>query len=285
MNRRVIGCSTLAAAVVAVLCMIPAQAAPQGAGAAKGEGKKASSAATPHTADGHPDLSGVWTGGMGGGQDDEGSSDINVTFAARGGTLVNFERDNTLLRRMDPNRPQYKPEYWEKIQYNDQNEPSEDPSYGCMPAGVPRMGPPRKIIQTANEVVLFYQGPDTYRIIPTDGRPHTPDKDLEGTWMGESLGHWDGDTLVIDTIGFNDTSWLDIGGYFHSEDMKVIETLRRNGDTVVWQATVQDPEVLIKPWVMNPRTLKLNPDPKAILPEALPCSERDLSHLVTKEHH
>jgi len=272
--------------VLVAMSLIPAHAAAQGAAAPKGGAKKNMPAAsTPTAPNGHPDLSGVWTGGMGGGQGDSGDADINVTFAARGGTLVNFERDNTLLRRMDPNRPVYKPQYWEKIQYNDQNEPSEDPSYGCMPAGLPRIGPPRKILQTANEVIFFYQGPDTFRIIPTDGRPHTPEKDIEGTWLGESLGHWNGDAFVIDTIGFNDNSWLDIGGYFHSENMHVTETLRRNGDSLVWQVTVEDPDVLVKPWVLNPRTLKLNPDPQAILPEALPCSERDLAHLVTKEHH
>jgi len=91
--------------------------------------------------------------------------------------------------------------------------------------------------------------------------------------------------MVIDTIGFNDISWLDIGGYLHSENLHVIERLRREGDTLRWQVTVEDPDVLIKPWVMNPRVLRLNPDPIAVLEESLPCSERDLEHLVTKEHH
>ena len=61
--------------------------------------------------------------------------------------------------------------------------------------------------------------------------------------------------------------------------------MHRDGDTLTWQATVEDPDVLIKPWTMNARTLKRNPDPKAVLAESLPCVERDLSHLVTKEHH
>ena len=113
----------------------------------------------------------------------------------------------------------------------------------------------------------------------------TPLDQLDGTWKGESIGHWEGITMVIDTIGFNDISWLDIGGYFHSENMHVIERIRRDGNTLTWQATVEDPDVLIKPWTMNPRVLRLNPDPKAVLEETLPCSERDLSHLVNKEHH
>lgn len=91
--------------------------------------------------------------------------------------------------------------------------------------------------------------------------------------------------MVIDTIGFNTATWLDIEGYVHSENMHVIERLHRDGDALTWQATVEDPDMLLKPWVMNPRTIHLNTDPKAVLPEPTPCSERDYPHAVTKEHH
>ena len=235
--------------------------------------------------DAHPDLSGVWNGAVNARVYSSGDK-VGLILAAREGTLVNFERDNTLMRRADPNKPVYKPQFWEKVQQLDQNGNYEDPSYSCMPQGVPRMGPPMKIVQTGTELILMYAGPqDTYRIVPMDGRPHTPLQELDGTWKGESLGRWEGDTMVIDTIGFNDTSWLDIGGYFHSENMHVVERLRREGNTLSWQATVEDPDVLVKPWTMNARNLRLNPNPKAVLEETLPCSERDLSHLVTKEHH
>jgi hypothetical protein len=240
---------------------------------------------TSRAADGHPDLSGVWNGAANQRVTSSGDK-VGLILAAREGTLVNFERDNTLMRRADPNKPVYKPQFWEKVQQLDQNGNNEDPSYSCMPLGVPRMGPPMKIVQTATELILLYAGPqDTYRIVPMDGRAHTPLQELDGTWKGESLGHWEGDMMVIDTIGFNDTSWLDIGGYFHSENMHVVERFTREGDTLRWQTTVEDPDVLIRPWVMNARTLRLNPNPKAVLEETLPCSERDLSHLVTKEHH
>ena len=240
---------------------------------------------TSRAADGHPDLSGVWNGAANQRVTSSGDK-VGLILAAREGTLVNFERDNTLMRRADPNKPVYKPQFWEKVQQLDQNGNYEDPSYSCMPLGVPRMGPPMKIVQTATELILLYAGPqDTYRIVPMDGRAHTPLQELDGTWKGESLGHWEGDMMVIDTIGFNDTSWLDIGGYFHSENMHVVERFTREGDTLRWQTTVEDPDVLIRPWVMNARTLRLNPNPKAVLEETLPCSERDLSHLVTKEHH
>jgi len=281
MNRR----SLLPVAAV-VLCLAPIRAF----GQKPPDWTAKSPAATPRAADGHPDLTGIW--GTSGGATYTDSDDPRSTLLpARDGTLINFERDNTLIRRADPNKPIYRPEFWERVQKGDQNGNSEDPSFGCMPAGVPRMGPPAKVVQTPREMVFLYVSPpaqgwgDQYRVIPTDGRQHTPLKELDGTWKGESIGHWEGDTLVVDTIGFNDTSWLDIGGYFHGENMHVVERLRRDGDMLTWQATVEDPDVLIKPWVMNPRVIKLNPNPQATLAESLPCVERDLSHLVNKEHH
>jgi hypothetical protein len=238
-----------------------------------------------------PDLNGVWNGTTVNGPHLESGDPFVTNLPSRDGSLVNYERDNALIRRADPNRPLYKPEFWEKVQKLDQNGNETDPSYGCMPAGVPRMGPPDKIVQTSKEIVFLYVSPaargwgDQYRVIPMDGRAHTPLADLDGTWKGESIGHWEGDILVVDTIGFNDTSWLDYGGYFHSENMHVIERIRREGNTLSWQALVEDPDVLMKPWAMNPRVQRLNTDPKATLSESLPCVERDLSHLVTKEHH
>jgi hypothetical protein len=272
MSHPFLGSTTIAAAVMTGVYLV--------AGSADGQTTR-----TAKSADGHPDLSGLWNGAMAARVTSDGEKQ-GLLLPAREGTLLNFERDNTILRRMDPNKPVYKPEFWEKVQKLDQSGNTEDPSYSCMPLGVPRMGPPMKIVQTPGEVIFLYANPqDTYRVIPTDGRAHTPLQDLDGTWRGEAIGHWEEDTLVVDTIGFNDTSWLDIGGYFHSENMRVIERLRREGDMLTWQATVEDPDVLLKPWVMNARKLRLNPNPKAMLEETLPCSERDLSHLVTREHH
>ena len=103
--------------------------------------------------------------------------------------------------------------------------------------------------------------------------------------MGDSIGHWEGDTLVVDVIGLSDMSWLDIHGYFHSDKLHVIERLHRDGNTLTYQATAEDPTVLLKPWVRNPVTLKLNIDPKVVLWEDAPCSDIDLPHIVDKEHH
>jgi len=214
---------------------------------------------------------------------------------AKRGTQDNAtaERAATLLRRMGSNRPIYKPQYWQTVKDFDANANEDDPSNQCMPAGVPRVGVPSYIAQTPTYLVFIYPGQGgliatqtSYRMIPTDDRKHTNIEDLDGTWNGESIGQWDGDTMVIDSIGFNSSSWFDqLGGYFHSENMHVIERLHRDGNTLTWTATVDDPDVLLKPWTTTPRTVLLNPNPKAMLMESLPCSERDLVHAVTKEHH
>src|SRR6202163_4626557 len=221
------------ALVSLILCLCSLRAAAQGKQSA------------PQTVDGHPDLNGVWIGQRA--PFVESADPLAQNLASRHASLLNFERDNAMIRRSDPNKPLYKPEFWEKVQQLDQNENTADPSFGCMPAGVPRMGPPDKIIQVSKEVIFLYVSPgargwgDQYRVLPTDGRAPTPLADLDGTWKGESIGHWEGDTLVVDTIGLNDTSWLDYPGYFHSENLHVIERLQRQGDTLTWQATVEDP--------------------------------------------
>jgi hypothetical protein len=293
--------------VAAMLCLLSVTASAQrGAGNANNANKDAA-VATPRTPDGHPDLSGLWNGGNGAGGGGGAAAEPDETdpnsfapsvFAARhtGGltgaaALINFERDNTIIRRMSGNRPQYKPQYWEIVKHNDQNGNTEDPAGNCMPAGVPRIGVPAQISQSANQLIFLYVAggaaafPATYRVIPIDGRQHTKLDDLDGTWNGESIGHWEGDTMVVDTIGFNSSTWLDIQGYIHSEDMHVIERFTRNGNTLTLQTTVDDPVMLLKPWVEAPRTVRLNPDPKAVVPETPPCSERDYAHVVTKEHH
>jgi hypothetical protein len=175
----------------------------------------------------------------------------------------------------------------------DHNANEEDPSNNCMPAGVPRGGIPSYISQQANHVMLVYPGQGgliatqtMYRMVPIDGRKHTPLRELDGTYTGESVGRWEGDTLVIDSWGFNSNTWFDqIGGYFHSENMHVVERFRREGNTLTWTADVEDPDVLLEPWTTTPRVALLNPRANAMLPESQPCSERDLSHIVTKEHH
>jgi hypothetical protein len=270
---------------------------------------------TPRTADGHPDLTGVWNGrgdNLNGVpnqlanngiiiESETSARDIHsnlaiAVFPRNTNRLLNdeqAERAAALLRRSGSNKPIYKPQYWEMVKYNDHNANEEDPSNNCMPAGVPRAGIPSYIGQQKDHVMFVYPGQGgliatqaMYRMIPLDGRKHTPLQDLDGTYTGESVASWDGDTLVVDSWGFNSNTWFDqIGGYFHGENMHVIERFRRDGNTLTWTATVEDPDVLLEPWTTTPRVALLNPRPGAMLPEGQPCSERDLSHLVTKEHH
>ena len=252
---------------------------------------------TPKTADGHPDLSGMWNGGGGGGggnqvRPDEKGNLVQLTRARPchqtqidAGEChpgVNAERDAGINQR-PPNQPMYKPELWEQVQHLDREGIQLDPAFHCKPNGVPRMGPPQKIVQTATELIFLYQNGNTFRIIPIDGRPHDPIKSQDTTWYGDAVGKWEGDTMVIDIVGFNDESWLGWPGWLHSNNMHVIERYTRNGNTLRWETTVEDPDTMLEPFHMDPRTLRLNPDPKASFIEDLPCEERDTQHIVTHE--
>ncbi len=130
----------------------------------------------------------------------------------------------------------------------------------CRPPGVPQSfsAPyPFQIVQNSQVVVIFYEYPNVFRIIPADGRPHPDDPDP--TWMGNSVAHWDGDTLVIDSIGFNDKT--EINGYRHTEKLHVTERLRRiEGGNLQYDVTVDDPNVFASPWVMPSRTFPLRPE-------------------------
>jgi hypothetical protein len=295
----------LAAAGAAVISLVSIHAAPQYGGAAapapQGGGRaggaaQQQNAPTPRTADGHPDLNGMWGGGggFGGGDKPDEKGNLTVLFKQRpcskqqadAGNCapgVNFERDSGVTQRMGPEIPMYKPEFWERVQYLDREGTLEDPEFHCKPAGVPRMGPPSKIVQTPTELILLYARGNTFRVIPIDGRPHDPIKSQDTTWYGDAVGKWEGDTLVIDIVGFNDESWIEWPGWFHSNNMHVVERLTRNGNTLTWNATVDDPDVLLEPFHVEPRTVRPNPDPKATLTEDLPCEERDAAHMVTKE--
>jgi hypothetical protein len=298
-----LGAAFAGAALISIVSLQAAQnggpstplgaSAPQGARA--GGAAQQQNVPTPRTPDGHPDLSGMWGGGGGGGGGDKPDEKGNLTvlFKQRPcseqqkdlgncAQAVNFERDSGVEQRMDP-IPMYKPEFWERVQYLDREGIKEDPTFHCKPAGVPRMGPPAKIVQTGTELIFLYQQANTFRVIPIDGRPHDPIKSQDTTWYGDAVGKWEGDTMVIDIVGFNDESWLGWPGWLHSNNMHVIERYTRNGNTLTWQATVEDPDVLLAPFVTEPRTLRLSPNSKATLIEDLPCEERDSQHIVTHE--
>src|SRR4051812_21976132 len=154
------------------------------------------------------------------------------------------------------NKPDYKPELLAKVKELSDKQGVLDPAFYCKPAGVPRMGMPNQIVQTPGQLVFLYSATNVFRVIPTDGRPHRADADP--SYMGDSVGRVEGDTLVVDVTNFNDDTWLGSDGYFHSEKMHVVERLTRKGDVLTWTATVDDPLVLARPWTLGPRTAKLS---------------------------
>jgi hypothetical protein len=186
-------------------------------------------------------------------------------------------------RAAAPNKPQYKPELLAKVKELSDKQGVLDPAFYCKPQGVPRMGAPTQIVQTPGQVVFLYGGSNLFRVIPIDGRPHRADADP--SYMGDSIGHVEGDTLVVDVTNFNDDTWLGSDGYFHSEKMHVVERLTKKGDVITYQATVEDPLVLATPWVMNARDLKRSTSQADALLEAPPCVEHDAPHIVTLDHH
>ena len=198
---------------------------------------------------------------------------------------TNQSYDGEFTGRMNPNRPLYKPEHWDKVQQLDMNTNTEDPLFICQPLGLPRVGPPARIVQTANDVIFLYQGsgassqPADYRIIPTDGRKHDPVRSQDVHFYGHSVGRWEGDTLVIDAIAFNDLTWLDRGGYFHSDQMRVTERLRRDGNILHYEVTVEDPEVLAG--TLGDESAAAAAEPES---QRLPPGRTALQRLRPREH-
>ena len=285
MTRCVLRYGFMAAAFAAIGWMSTSHAAAQRGGGAAPTIAALAAMPTPKLADGHPDLSGRWGGGGGGGgnavQRFDAKGNYHNLRNDRKGSPVNQERDSGLSQRFLENLPQYKPEYWEKVDYIDVNGNVEDTNFRCFPAGVPRMGPPTKIMATPTEIVFLYNQKNTWRLIPMN-RPHDPINSRDQSYMGDSVGKWDGDTLVVDVTGFNDETWLEWPGYFHTNKMHVIERLRREGNVLHYQVTVEDPDVLMQPWVMDEEVLRLNTAPMVQV-EDPPCVETDGQHMYTKE--
>jgi hypothetical protein len=128
---------------------------------------------------------------------------------------------------------------------------TNDPISNCFPPGVPRIylirGEPVEILQTPGKVVMLYEYDHFVREIYTDGRQHP--KDPNPSWMGDSIGKWEGDTLVVDSVGFNDKTWLDNEGHPHSEDLHVVERIHRaSHDTLTIDVTIDDPKAYTKSW-------------------------------------
>ena len=140
--------------------------------------------------------------------------------------------------------------------------PVADPGAMCLPAGMPRvmvMTYPMEILQTANQVTIIAEWASQVRRIFTDGRPHPADPDP--TYQGHSIGHWEGDTLVVDTIGIRGDTVFDSTGIGHSDKIHVTERMRLIAPKELEdQITVEDPVALARPWVITRKYKRGGPD-------------------------
>jgi hypothetical protein len=294
---------SITAAAIAVSSIAPLRIAAQGANFAGQSNspsrsaieamiKEAAAKPTPRAANGHPDLNGSWSPPelpVTAHQDSQGNFYIDAP-ADKGGTAPKLDATiaEQLAHTVDPNPPPYKPDLLAKVKALASDKVHNDPEFQCKPAGVPRAGAPRQVVQTPKLMLLLYDiedgPPGSYRLVPTDGRSHR--EDVDPSYFGDSIGRWEGDTLVIDVTHFNDEAWLagipgsqGGSGYFHSEALHVVERLTRKGNTLRWEATVEDPKVLSKPWVMTPRTEILT---DRMLYEEPICEDREAGHIVDK---
>ena len=142
-----------------------------------------------------------------------------------------------------------------------------DPILRCDPIGFPRimfLNTPFEFVQVPGRVIQFFEHEHEYRTIWTDGRALP--KDPNPTWYGYAIGHWEGDdTLVVESAGYNDKTWLGSSGYPHSEEMRVTERYRRlDRDTIAYDITVTDPKSYTAPIVGPHRTMKLRPQDELI---------------------
>ena len=146
---------------------------------------------------------------------------------------------------------------WTKAMYKYNNDTKQvyDPEGFCLPPGGPRSMAtpyPAEIIQQKDRIsILFEGGGHVWRQIYMDGRKHPPLDELNPTYFGHSIGHWEGDTLVVDTVGYNERSWVDFSGHMHTEAMHTVERITRpDYDTLHYQVTIDDPEAYSAPWTV-----------------------------------
>jgi len=200
----------------------------------------------PRTSDGRPDLNGIW-------QALDGPNWNLEPHAADFGTAPQLGAINAVppgIGFVDAPIP-YKPEMLAQRNENYKNRMALDPEAKCYLPGVPRamyMAQPFQILQSPNFIMMPFQFAGAVRTIyMTDPKPAPAP-----SWMGWSNGHWEGETLVIETTGLDDRSWLDRAGNFHSDELKVVERIQaRSADTLSYEATIEDPKVFTRSWKIH----------------------------------
>jgi hypothetical protein len=155
---------------------------------------------------------------------------------------------------------------------------TDDPEVNCLPTGVPRLAPyPWRIVESPARIFFLFEGNiHSYRQIFMDGRRHPPDPDP--TWYGHSIGRWEGDTLVVDTVGFNDKFWFDFVGHPHTEQLHTVEQYTRPSlGTLIEEVTIEDPGAYTRPFTITSSHRLLPSD--ELLEYVCNENERDLRHL------
>jgi hypothetical protein len=215
----------------------------------------------PRTADGKPDLNGIWQAVNTANwniQDHPAAAGplpaLGAAFSIPGGQGV-----------VEGNEIPYQPEALKKKQENAANWMKLDPEVKCYMPGIPRatyMPYPFQIVQTPANILMAYEFASASRVIRMNSKAKSP----TDSWMGWSIGHWDGETLVVDVTDFNDQTWFDRAGNFHSDALHVTERYTRSGpDTLVYEATIDDPKVFTRPWKISmPLYRRLEKNPKIV---------------------
>jgi hypothetical protein len=254
----------------------PAPGTPRGR-----DGNPNLSAKTPRAANGKPDLSGVWQTELApSGENERIFGDIFKPFAVPGDDPRTFSKYFlNILADFKPEEAPIRPEAAELFRKRAERGASDNPSTQCLPQGIPRADlfpAPFRIIQTPGLIAILYEVDNTHRQVHTDGRKLPVDP--QPAWLGYSVGKWEGDTLVVDTAGFNDKSWLDARGHPHSEDLRIHERLhRRDFGHMDLQVTVEDPKMYTRPFTIKATEL-LVPD-SDILEYICNENEKDRPHL------
>jgi len=219
-------------------------------------------------ADGKPDLSGFYTPDGGGGNYGLGKHEQDFLTPGGRGIIVDPPDGNL------PMQP------WAQAEVKSRQLPErgyDDPTAHCFVAGVPRsmyVPAPLHILQPPGYLVILHERM-SWRSIPLDGRPHLPDE--MRLWQGDSVGKWDGDTLVVETTNLNGKTWLNEVGEIVSHAERVIERFTPiNGDRINYQATVSDPLVYTRPWTV---AFALNRQKEELLEVACHEDNQDLQHL------
>lgn len=219
-------------------------------------GKPDLAAPAPRTPDGKPDFSGLWQ--------------------TRPGYTSNIAKD------LKPGEVSFQPWAAELYKHRVETESKDDPQARCVLSGVPRehvVPYPFKILNSPGEVVILYEALHSYRQIFMDGRPLP--KNPNPAWMGYSVGHWEGDTLVVESNGFEENNWLDNNGHPGTEALRLTERFRRpDYGHINLEMTIDDPKAYTKPWTVN---LLFTAAPDTELIEYV-CdeNEKDVVHLVGK---